>query len=545
MNRLNRLLCGATALAAGFALAPIAVAESPSALGVTLTQPGDSNATTRTVLSLDKSTIVELDRPAADVVITNPTIADAVVQTSQRIIFRGVKVGQTNAFIFDSHGKQILNLEIRVEHDLADLDALIKRYVPGARVTVEAVNEGIVINGVVDSVSQSDQVLKLVSAFAGGGDSGGGAAAAGGVNLGGGGDSSPNIVNMMSISAKDQVMLEVRIVEMQRNVVKQLGINLSGVNGIGDLSALVVQELFDPVTGLPVVDAFGNAVEGLAPGGPFDFGFDVSSSNGYNVNGASLGGLNVNTGYTNYNGQALQSSAGVAIDALERIGVVRTLAEPNITAVSGESAKFLAGGEFPVPVGQDQNGRVTIEFKPFGVGLGFTPFVLSEGRISLKVSTEVSELTSQGAYQGQTVAGVDAQGNVITAETITIPALSVRRAESTVELPSGGSMMMAGLIQSRTRQTLDQLPGIKKLPVLGALFQSRDFVNEETELVVIVTPYLVDPTQKNQLRTPADGYANATDPKTIFFGKLNAQYGKDGAQVDAAEYKAPVGFIEE
>jgi len=224
---------------------------------------------------------------------------------------------------------------------------------------------------------------------------------------------------------------------------------------------------------------------------------------------------------------------------------VKTLAEPNIVAMSGEAAKFLAGGEFPVPVGQDNNGRVSIEFKPYGVGLGFTPVVLSEGRISLKVSTEVSELTNQGAYQGATQTGIDSDGNLITLAGITIPALSVRRAESVIELPSGGSMMMAGLIQSKTRQTLDQLPGLKKLPVLGALFQSRDFLQDESELVVIVTPYLVDPTQKNQLRTPADGYANASDAKTIFFGKLNEQYGKDGAPVDAENYRSPVGFIEE
>ncbi|MEM8617868.1 MAG: type II and III secretion system protein family protein, partial [Pseudomonadota bacterium] len=240
-----------------------------------------------------------------------------------------------------------------------------------------------------------------------------------------------------------------------------------------------------------------------------------------------------------------QSSAGAAIDALERVGIVRTLAEPNITAVSGESGNFLAGGEFPVPVGQDQNGQISIEFKPFGVGLAFTPVVLSEGRISLKVSTEISELTTQGAFQGQSVAGVDNDGNVITAQTLTIPALTVRRAESTVELPSGGSMMLAGLIQSRSRQAIDQLPGIKKLPVIGALFQSRDFINEETEMVVIVTPYLVDPTTKAELRTAADGYVNASDPKTIFFGKLNATYAQPGKGLTPETYNAPVGFIEE
>ena len=523
----NNLLRSA-ALAILFAGTP-GLVSAQNMMGVELVEPGDSNVTQRVVLSLNKSTIIELGSPASDLVITNPEIADAVVQTSRRIIFRGVKVGQTNAFIFDQNGNQLLNLEIRVEQDLADLDDLIKRYVPNARVSVEAVNDDVILTGMVDNLSESDQVLRLVEAYTGGG----------------GNNTSIGVVNMMGIAAKDQVMLEVRIVEMQRNVVKQLGINLSGATNMGNLAARTLQDLFDPITGLALLDANGDILQGLAPDAPFDTNFGISSANGFNVAGGSLGGLSASSGYSNFNDVHQQSSAGAAIDALERIGVVRTLAEPNITAVSGESAKFLAGGEFPVPVGQDNNGRITVEFKPFGIGLGFTPVVLSEGRISLKVSTEVSELTSQGAFQGQTVAGVDADGNVITAQTLTIPALTVRRAESTVELPSGGSMMLAGLIQSKTRQSLDQLPGINKLPVLGALFQSRDFVNEETELVIIVTPYLVDPTSKSMLGTPADGFSNPSDLQTILFGKLNAVYGAGDIEIDANNYKAPVGFIEE
>ena len=171
--------------------------------------------------------------------------------------------------------------------------------------------------------------------------------------------------------------------------------------------------------------------------------------------------------------------------------------------------------------------------------------MLSEGRISLKVSTEVSELTSQGAFQGQSRTVIDGNGNVVQLEGVTLPGLTVRRAESTIELPSGGSMMMAGLISVKDRQNIDQVPGLKKLPILGALFQSRDFLSEESELVVIVTPYLVNPAAKSQLRTPADGYANASDAKTIFFGKLNETYGRDGAPVKADQYRAPVGFMEE
>ena len=524
---MSRVRHAISSIGAGLAcFLAIQPAAAQNLMGVSVMEPGETNVSQTMKLGLNKSTVIELDRPVADVVITNPAIADAVVQTSRRLIFRGVEVGETNAFLFDREGNPLLNLEIIVDADTASLEKLISRYVPDSRVKVESLGGNIVVSGEVDNLMQSDQVIRLVKAYAG--DTG---------------DLEP--VNMLSVAAKDQVMLEVRIVEMQRNIVKQLGINLSGVTNFGDFANLVEKQLFADVAGDGISAPVNTGNTTLAPGLPFTNNFGVSSANGYNVAGSSLGGLSTTVGYTNYNGTDIQSSAAAAIDALERIGIVRTLAEPNITAVSGEAAKFLAGGEFPVPVGQDNNGRIAIEFKPYGVGLAFTPLVLSEGRLSLKVSTEVSELTNQGAFQGQSVAGVNDQGNIITAQTLTIPALTVRRAESTVELPSGGSMMLAGLIQSRSRQSLDQLPGLKKLPVLGALFQSRDFLNEETELVVMITPYLVDPTQKGRLRTPADGFANASDPRTIFFGKVNAVYGKDGKGLTAENYNAPVGFIEE
>ncbi len=513
-----RLLLSALCLAAG----PVA-ANAQNMMGVSVMEPGETNVSQTIKLGLNKSTVIELERPVADVVITNPAIADAVVQTSRRLIFRGVEVGETNAFLFDREGNPLLNLEIVVDADMASLSKLISRYVPKARVNLESVGGNIVVTGDVDNIMQSNQIVRLIKAYTGSDDL--------------------EPVNMLSVAAKDQVMLEVRIVEMQRSVVKQLGINLSGTTNFGDLASQVAAQLFEDTNGDGIPTETG--VTGLVPTVPFSNNFSASSANGFNVAGSSLGGFSTNVGYTNYVGDKFQSSAGAAIDALERVGIVRTLAEPNISAISGEAAKFLAGGEFPVPVGQDNNGRISIEFKQYGVGLGFTPVVLSEGRISLKVSTEVSELTNQGAFQGQSVAGVDDQGNIITAQTLTIPALTVRRAESTVELPSGGSMMLAGLIQSRSRQSIDQLPGLKKLPILGALFQSRDFLNEETELVVIITPYLVDPTNKGKLRTPADGYANASDPRTIFFGKLNAVYGKNGEGLSTDNYNAPVGFIEE
>ncbi len=517
-------------------LTAVAMAASwPSAapqnlLGVQVTQPGHSSVSQRVVMSINKSTVIELDRPAADVVITNPAIADAAVQTTQRIIFRGVSVGQTNAFIFDQDGNQILNLEIAVERDLGGLQDLIVRHVPDARVQVEAVNDNVILTGVVDSLSQQDQVMRLAQAYIGAEDD-------------------ANLVNMTSVSANDQVLLRVKVVEMKRSIVKQLGINLSGDIGFGELASESVQDLFvfDPVLGTLVnaLDADGNPVTTLAPAAPFERSVGVDIANGFPVAGSSLGGLSTDLGFSNFVGSTPQSSGAAAIDALERVGIVRTLAEPNMTALSGETANFLAGGEFPVPVGQDTTGRITVAFRPFGVGLAFTPIVLSEGRISLKLSTEVSELSTVGGLTGTTTTTVDAAGNIVTLPGLTIPALVVRRAETTVELPSGGSMMIAGLIQSETRQTIDSLPGVKQLPILGALFRSRDFLNEETELVIIVTPYLVDPAKPGELRTPADGFVNASDLRTVLFGKLNTLYGKPGADANAQDYQAPVGFIEE
>ncbi len=218
-----------------------------------------------------------------------------------------------------------------------------------------------------------------------------------------------------------------------------------------------------------------------------------------------------------------------AIRALERNGLIRTLAEPNLTAISGEAAKFLAGGEYPIPVA-DGNGGISVTFKEFGVGVSFTPTVMSEGRISLKIETEVSELTTAGAV---TLAG------------LSIPALSKREAQSTVELPSGGSLALAGLISDDMRQNIDGLPGLKDLPVLGTLFRSRDFIKEETELVVIVTPYLVKPVARQQLGAPSDGLAAATDMKGIFLGHLNRIYGHDPAAQPVSDLKGDYGFIVE
>ena len=481
---------------------------------ISVSESGKTAVTRKILLPMHKSSVVELNLPAADVIITNPKIADAVVRTPQRVIFRGVSTGETNAFFFDANGNQLLDLQIKVERDLTALNDLYKRLLPNARTKPEGSNGSIILTGRVANLSEASTAVELARNFISSGDSGSGnttSGAASTTTTGGQNEASAGkVINMLTVEGKDQVLLKVRIVEMQRTLTKQLGVNLSGSKDVGNNG----DSLIDNVT--------------------------FSTSNAFNVAGRVLGGLSLSAALSDADEQL---SLGTNLNALERVGLVKTLAEPNLTAISGESAKFLAGGEYPVPVGQDDERNVKLEFKPFGVGLGFTPVVLSEGRISLRISTEVSELTQEGAFSPQSVAGTDSSGNVITYQSINIPALSVRRAETTVELPSGGSTVIAGLIQEKTKQSMDAVPGIKNIPILGALFRSRDFQNDETELVIIVTPYLVDPTDPNKLRTPADGFSNAGDLATVFLGRLNDIYAVPGADTKGKKFDAPVGFI--
>jgi pilus assembly protein CpaC len=224
-----------------------------------------------------------------------------------------------------------------------------------------------------------------------------------------------------------------------------------------------------------------------------------------------------------------QDRVQTVLRALEEDGLLHTLAEPNLTAISGETANFLAGGEFPIPVAQ-QLGTISVEFKKFGIGLAFTPVVMSEGRISLKVSTEVSELSNQGA---------------VVLSNITIPALKVRRAETVVELPSGGSLVMAGLLSDQSKQALSGYPGLKSLPVLGTLFRSRDYLKDETELVVLVTPYVVKPVPRSNLAQPDDGFGWASDVNSDLLGQMNRVYGRNPERAPVGRFNGDLGFVVE
>jgi len=473
--RTARIARGGLALlcALSMALVPAEIAVAGDARLVKIDQGGSGQSSRSIVLGLGKAAIVELPVAARDVLVSNPEIVDAVVRTNRRTYLIGLAVGQTNAFFFNESGQQILNLEIRVARDLTGLRQTMRQYFPKARIDVESINDHIVLSGMVANASEADKAHDLAARFAG--------------------VDRENVLNMLGIEGKEQVMLKVTVAEMQRNVIKQLGVDLSTAADFGD------------------------------------FALRLATNNSFSIQGQSLGGLTTaGTAVTGNDG-----SISSAIRMLERDGILKTLAEPNLTAISGESAKFLAGGEFPVPTSRDRDGNVQLEFKPFGVGLNFTPVVLSEGRISLKISTEVSELSSDGAFVLQGAGG----GGV------TVPGLKVRRAETTLELPSGGSLVMAGLLSDSMRQNIDGVPGVKDVPVLGQLFRSRDYQQNETELVVIVTPYLVDPTTRDKLALPTDGFAPASDMDTILMGRLNATYGARGAATGDKSLQGPVGFV--
>jgi pilus assembly protein CpaC len=466
------------------ALARPALDES-SARTLNISTRSSGGAHQRITLSLDKAAVVQLDSDARDVLVSNPEMVDAVVRTPRRIFLLATKVGQTNAFFFDGEGKQILALDIRVEKDVVDLASLMRASLPNSSIVVQSMNDNVVLTGTVSSALESTRAADLAARFAG---------------------DPKKVVNMLSVAGGAQVMLKVRIAEMNRNIAKQFGIDLQAAAKVGGV----------PLSG-GTSNPFGLLGRALSDmsGGQAGSVCSVALS----ANGPCSGGPN--------------NAQGV-LKALEQVGLVHMLAEPNLTAVSGETARFLAGGEFPVPAGRDQQGNVSIQFKQFGVGLSFTPVVLSPGRISLQLSSEVSELTNTGSF---VLAGANGSG-------LTIPALSVRRTQTTVELPSGGSFAVAGLMQHNTKQVIDGFPGVKDLPVLGALFRSRDFADDQTELVVLVSAYLVEPNTESAFSSPTDGFVAPTDPETLLLGRLNAVYKKKPSDKPlTSQATAPVGFV--
>lgn len=453
--------------------------RSASMSSVNIQSPGQSSKSQSIVLPYSKSTVIELPQEMMDVIVSNPDIVESVIHTSHRAVLIGKQPGQTNAYFYGHDGEELLSLDIRVERDINGLKSLIAQHVSDANIEIQAVNNNILLTGSVQNASMANRVEKLAMMWLDETTEGGGEG---------------EIVNLMSLEGKDQVLLKVRIVEMQRSVTKQMGINLNAIGQLGDST----------------VSLLSNA--SLNTGAGLDGTFNWNNTGGGNL-----------------------SSLGAGLQALERVGLIRTLAEPTLTAISGETANFLSGGEFPLLTGVfvDENGQLQreFEFKPYGVALGFTPVVLSEGRISLNISTEVSEPTTEGAFE---TGGLSSD----------ILGLRIRRANTVVELPAGGSLVIAGLIREESRQSSDGIPGAKDIPGFGALFRNRDDLNTQTELVIMVTPYLVDPTHPDKLQTPLDGLVPASDLDSILLGKMNKTYAANGQpKISADTLSGPFGHV--
>jgi pilus assembly protein CpaC len=470
-------------------------------------------------IGLGKSVLLEFPHAVRDVMVSNPAAVDAVVLSSNRVFLLARQIGEANAFFFDTSGGQFATMEVYVERETAGLESLLNRLITGSNIKVEMLNQSVVLTGSVKSPVDSVRAADLAKQFVNvqydvqdkektEGVSVSKAAFSANTNP---------VINMLTVEAEEQVMLKVTVAEVKRTALKQLGVNLGGMLQSGSFSTTLLTANSFPISaaqGLGTLPTFG---VGTAASAACAIGQVCAFNSGPGAGSFGNSGLVSGWGNSHNNIQS-------AIRALERDGLIRTLAEPNLTAISGEPAEFLAGGEVPYVTGIDtQSGVSSVAFKKFGVQLSFTPVVLTEGRISLKIDTSVSDIASFIANN---------------------PVFDTRQAKTVVELPSGGSLALAGLISTKTQQNIDGLPGAKDIPILGTLFRSRDFQNEESELVVIVTPYLVQPVSRQQLATPADGLFPATDLKADFLGHLNRIYGK-GEGAPSGGLKGDYGFIVE
>lgn len=479
-----------------------AQAQATDASVIRITE-GGPGVRKRVALGLNKALVVDLPADAHDILVANPEMADAVTRTSRRIYLFGKTVGQTNIFVFGSHGEEIISLDLEIERDIAGLQQNLRRFLPESNVKVEIISDNVVLSGTVRTPQDSAQAEKLTRAFLKGGEATTRNITAQGNN----GDADifaearqlSQIVNLLTIEGEDQVTLKVTVAEVSRQVLKQLGFNgsVSGPDG--------------------------------------SIGFSNPSNLGNAINTFGMGTLTGSIG-----------NVGLAtyMNAMEQAGVMRTLAEPSLTAISGQQAKFYVGGEFRLPaeqeVGVDEDTGVptvtrTVNSVDYGIELNFKPVVLSPGRISLNIETNVSEPTYEGSVATGNGSSPRIQGN-------TYMSIRKREASTTVELPSGGSIVIAGLVQDNIRQAMSGLPGISKVPVLGTLFRSKDFVRNETELVIIATPYLVRPVARSEIARPDDNFNPENDAATFFLNRVNKIYGRK-EPVATGQYHGAVGFI--
>ncbi len=436
--------------------------------------------TRRISMGVGKSMILDLPQDASEIFVADPKVANAIVRSARRLYIIAAQSGQTSIYALDKNGQRIAVYELSVGRDVGELENILKAALPSAEISAHNVNDSIILTGAVDSAGDIQIALDIAKGFATtvGKDSQGG-----------------TVVNAMSLRARDQVMLKVTIAEVQRTVLKQLGV--TGALAKGGWGSISLPNAF-PING-PLASTAGQSAAAAA--------FEP---------GATIGALGV-------------SSLAAQIQAYETNGVARILAEPSVTAISGESAKFSVGGEIPIPGGTTCTGNTcstATQFKTVGVSLNFIPVVLAGGRILLHVGTEVAEIDNTVTINigGSAVSG-----------------FKTRKNETSVELPSGGSIVSAGLIETKSASAIQGLPGLMNLPILGALFRSRDFQRQETELLIIVTPYIAKPTDPSKLARPTDGFADPSDPQGSFLGRVNQIYSTTGNPQIADKFKG--GFI--
>ena len=448
-----------TVLTAACALAPLAAVPTSTAQAQTISSPAQD-----VVLSIGRGELVTVPGNMADIFVANESVADVQVKSQRQLFIFGLSGGETTIYASNSAGDVIWSANVRVGSNIDSVDQMLALAMPEADVQVATMGTNtVLLTGTVAAPEDAAEAERLVAAFVG---------------------DDQNVISRLRMATPLQVNLRVRFAEVSRSLVRSLGANLTTIDGTGGFQFGIGQgrpgfmPVIAPNTGLGVGNDLSVTIPD--PNNPGQF-IQVPATSVSPINpGTTLGGI----------GRFLGLDIGGALDMAEREGLVTTLAQPNLTALSGETANFLAGGEFPIPMSQGL-GTTTIEYKNYGVSLSYTPTVLSNGRISMRVLPEVSELSSQGA---------------VTLNGFSVPGLTIRRAETTVELGSGQSFMIAGLLSTNAQNTIDRAPGVGEIPILGNLFRSTEFQRGETELVIVVTPYLVEPVSDREIRLPTDGF---------------------------------------
>jgi pilus assembly protein CpaC len=458
--------------------------------------PGEAKKSLQ--LGVGRSVIVDLPEDATEIFIGDPKVANAVVRSARRLYVAALANGQTTIFALAADGRKIAAIDVSVGRDIGELQQLLNAALPGNDISVKTVGDSIILMGSVASAGDAQKALDIASGFIGtsvlGGTPASSAPAAGGAGAAGaqvtltaaGTPITGKVINSLTIRGLDQVSLKVTISEIRRDIVKQLGVNMAGA---------------------------GSGANAFEINNPFSVNATSPPSSG--TIGWSIGGMKLSA----------------TLQAFERQGVARTIAEPTVTAVSGESAKFLAGGTIPISNGESCSAGVCLlSFiqQPYGVTLNFTPVVLSPNRIQLHIATEVTD--------------IDSSQTIVVAET-SIPGFRTRKNETTVELPSGGSIASAGLISDQTQQAIDGVPGLMNVPVIGALFRSRDYLHQQTELVIIVTPYIVHAIDPKDAVRPDANFNDSSDPQAWLLGRVNRIYSSSGALQPMPGYSGRVGFI--